>query len=138
VTDEPAVKKKRKKGASPTSRALAECRKRGYVAGVVEKFVRFPAPGHLVDLFNCIDIVAITPSGILGIQATSGSNHASRVQKIHAEPRARAWIEAGGRLEVWTFSQKGAAGARKLWEIRVERILIDSFPAEIAASEEAA
>lgn len=124
--------KKRKKGTSPTARSLAECRKRRWTAGVVEKFVRFPKPGHLVDLFGVIDIIAITPEGIVGIQATSGTNHANRRDKILAEPRARQWIDAGCKLELWTWSMKGSRGKRKLWALRVETY------AEMAASQDAA
>lgn len=124
--------KKRRKGTSPTARTLAECRKRGWIAGVVEKFVRFPPPGHHVDLFGVIDVVAIatapTATGTrgmstLGIQACAGGNgdHARRRAKILAEERARTWVEAGNRLELWSFSKRGAAGKAKRWAIRVER-----------------
>lgn len=114
------VPKKRKKAVSPTARSLAECRKRGWTAGVVERFnshVRI-----LQDLFGCIDIIAITPDGILAIQATTGDNHASRVTKILEEPRAKKWVEAGARFEVWTWSKRGERGARKLWTLRVEDV----------------
>lgn len=115
---EAPTKKKRKKGTSPTARSLAECRKRGWTAQVVEKWNMH---AHVLqDLFGVIDIVAITPAGILGIQATTGSNHASRRTKILAEPRAKLWVDAGGKLELWTWSQRGDAGKRKLWTIRVE------------------
>jgi hypothetical protein len=116
------TKKKRKKTLSPTARSLAECRKRGWTAGVVEKFVRFPPPGHLVDLFGVIDIIAITPNGILGIQATSGSHHSDRRTKILAEPRAKEWTSGPyrGLFELWTWSKKGDRGKRKTWQLRVE------------------
>jgi len=132
--EEGAPPKKRKKSTSPTARTLAECRKRGWIAQNVEQFVRFPPPGHRLDLFGVIDIIAIvqrsldeTPLGewvppcILGIQATASSaHHAHRRAKILAEPRAKAWVEAGGRLELWSWSKRGAAGKRKTWQLRVE------------------
>lgn len=129
---EMAPKSKRKKATSPTARTLAECRKRGWPAGVVEKFVRFPPPGHLVDLFGCLDLVAIVPpfdkdgngwpepGAILGIQACAGPSHAPRRAKILAEPRAKAWVEAGGRLELWSWSKRGDRGKQKRWTLRVE------------------
>lgn len=130
----PAAPTKRRKGASPTARSLAELRKRGWPAGVVEKFVRFPPPGHHVDLFGVIDVVAIVtaldgkcagvPMGVatLGIQACAGGNgdHARRRTKILAEPRAQQWVEAGNRLELWSWSKRGGAATRKLWTLRVE------------------
>jgi hypothetical protein len=118
---EPA-KKKRKKGTSPTARSLAECRKRGWVAQVVERYN--PHAHVLQDLFGCIDIVAITDKGIMAIQATGGDGgvHAARVAKVLAEPRAKKWIDAGGRFEVWSWAMRGAAGTRKMWTLRVEDI----------------
>jgi hypothetical protein len=136
----PAAKPKRKKSTSPTARTLAECRKRGWPAGVVEKFVRFPPPGHHVDLFGVLDLVAIVTShlegtrwvdgkqvaippvgvGTLGIQACAGGDHGRRRAKIVAEPRARQWVEAGNRLELWSWAKQGAKGKRKKWLLRVE------------------
>lgn len=114
--------KKRKKAKSPTARSLEECRKRGWIAGVVE---RWNQHAHVLqDLFGCIDIIAITPTGILAIQATSnnGGNHSARVAKVLAEPRAKAWVEAGGKFEVWSWAKQGARKERKLWTLRVEDI----------------
>lgn len=138
MTDDDEPKKRKKPKFSPTSHALKECKARGYIAQVVEKFVRFPPPGHRVDLFGVIDIVAITPSGILGIQATSnnGGTHAARVHKIHAEPRARAWL-AHARLEVWSFALR-TTGKQKRYELRVERISAEDCAAAAPATEEAA
>ena len=121
-------KKKRKASKSPTSRTLEECRKRGWLAGVVEQFVRFPPPGHRVDLFGVIDIVAVVPpsdeerGAILAIQATAGNSgdHARRRAKILAEPRAKRWVEAGGRLELWSWGLRGDRGKAKRWMLRIE------------------
>lgn len=135
-----AIQKKRKKATSPTQRTLAECRKREWPAGVVEKFVRFPPPGHHVDLFGVIDVVAIDPGleygdapdrkpGIVGIQACAATDHARRRDKIIAEPRALAWVEAGGRLELWSWSKRGDRGKRKLWSLRVEVFTVESWRA---------
>ena len=71
---------------TPTARTLKAANELGFIAGIVERFNSFTKRRH--DLFGCIDIVVITPEGILGIQATSGTNHASRVTKIAEEPRA--------------------------------------------------
>lgn len=127
LEQEMAPKRKRKKSTSPTQRTLAELRKRGWTAQVVER--RLPRTFTTVDLFGVIDVVAIAPtdlrldgkrSGIVGIQATTGSNHASRRDKILLEPRAKAWIEAGGILELWSWSARGAQGKRRKWTLRVE------------------
>lgn len=130
-------RKKRKASMSPTSRTLAECRKRGWIAQNVEQFVRFPPPGHRLDLFGVIDIIAIVPAGAVaamglrmtvGIQATaSAAHHAHRRDKILAEPRAKAWVEAGNGLELWSWSKRGDQGKRKLWTLRVEAFTAESW-----------
>lgn len=130
---EMAPKKKRKKTASPAARTLAECRRRGWIAGVVERRIPFPKPrGTTIDLFGVIDIVAVDPTApigqrIIGIQATTngsgdrnGGRHAEHRDKIFAEPRARQWVEAGGRLELWSWAKQGARGKAKRWTLRVE------------------
>ena len=112
---------------TPTARTLAECRKRGWDAQVVEQTI--PHTFIKRDLFGVIDIVAITPDGLLGIQATGGSggNHAARRDKIQAEPRAQRWIAAGAGLEIWSWAKQGKAGARKLWTLRMERMELTDF-----------
>lgn len=123
-------RKKRKSSTSPTQRTLAECRKRGWTAQVVER--RLPRMFVTQDLFGVIDVVALAftiESGraILGIQATTDANHANRRTKILAEPRALEWLEHGGRLELWSWSKRGAVGSRKLWTLRVEAFTVDDW-----------
>lgn len=179
--EEPAPRKKRKSSTSPTQRTLAECKKRGWTAGVVERHIPFPKPqGTKIDLFGVIDIVAIAPADIdpprsaevdrvarilmsewervehkpvnvsyvatfadmaraviadrnasgalVAIQATaSAANHAHRRTKILSEPRAKQWVEAGGRLELWSWSKRGAAGSRKPWTLRVEAFTVEDW-----------
>lgn len=103
--------------SSPTQRALAECRKRGWTAQVVEKWVE-PAKRR-VDLFGAIDIVAITPHGLLGIQACAGASHAARMAKAKALPVIGAWKRWAG-FAVWSYSKRGPRGKRKLWTLREE------------------
>lgn len=134
---------------SPTARTLVECRKRGWIAQCVEQTI--PHTFIKRDLFGVIDIVAVTatcdrhvlsPGGvdkltvewpaILGIQATSNNtsgNHSARRTKILAEPRALKWIEAGGRLEVWSWAKQGARGKAKRWTLRIEAITVKDFDA---------
>lgn len=146
-----APTKRRAKAISPTQRTLAECRKRGWVSQVVERWN--PHAKVRVDLFGVIDLIAIVSlsptdalvppvagerSGILAIQACAGTSHADRRTKILAEPRARQWVEAGGQLELWSWSMRGGAGARKLWTLRVETYDEMRAAADRAAESEAA
>lgn len=101
---------------TPTSRSLAECRKRGWTAQVVERWN--PYAKVRIDLFGFLDIVALTPEGILGIQATSNDNVAARVAKIREAPTFPAWVAAGGQTAVWGWAKKGPRGSRKQWALR--------------------
>ena len=105
---------------SPTSRSLAELRRLGYAADVVERWI--PSARIRKDLFGIFDIVAITPEGLLGIQCTSGSNHASRATKMRESETLPKWLAAGARAEVWSWAKQGERGARKLWTLRVEAL----------------
>lgn len=104
--------------ASPTSRTLAELRRAGSIAGVVERWNAHQRIRQ--DLFGFLDLVAIRPDvvGVLGIQATSGSNGAGRVAKILAEPRALVWVRAGNGLQVWSWRQV-QIGRRRRWSARI-------------------
>lgn len=129
---------------TPTQRTLAELKRLGWTAQVVERWN--PYARVRVDLFGCIDIVAITPEAgtwtiadgklaasesmqarIVGIQCTSGSGHSARRAKIAQEPRMWQWLATGARLEIWSWSKKGARGKRKTWQLRVEAVTEDLF-----------
>ena len=116
-------------GKSPSARAIAECESRDWPCGNVERYCSFSKKRH--DLFGCIDLVALDDEpGCLGIQVTSGSNHSARVKKALAEPRILRWIQRGNRFEVWSYAKRGAAGARKLWKLRVEPVTADMYKSE--------
>lgn len=118
---EPEVKQKKKRGISPTQLSLKELRKRGMTAQVVEHWNAFAKPfGRRVDLFGCIDIVALTSTGIVGIQACAGSSHSARRTKTLLEPRVAEWVRAGGHFEIWSWTKR----PNGRWELRAE--LLDS------------
>jgi hypothetical protein len=85
---------------------------------VVER--RIPFRHITIDLFNFIDVVAITEGAILGIQVTSTTNAPARVKKITGECAlaARDWLRVGGTISVWGFAKRGKAGKRKLWVLK--------------------
>ena len=122
---------------SPTARTLDECRRLGWEAGVVECHNTFSNKKR--DLFGCIDVVALTgemtltpyndymvvmDGAILGIQATSASNHAARVTKAKAEPRLKLWLEAGGRMEVWSWRKHAKKVDGKYWRVRRQAVTL--------------
>jgi hypothetical protein len=95
--------KRRTASISPTQRTLAWCREHGYVAAVTEHWNPFAKIRQ--DLFDCIDVIALTPEGIVGIQTTSGSNHTARKTKALGSPKMGAWCASGGRF--WIMSWIG-------------------------------
>lgn len=83
---------------TPTERSLAFLRGRGYTVAVVEKWN--PHARIRQDLFGVLDLLAIKPGEILGVQTTDITSVSKRLQKIadsEVVPRLR---EAGMRLEV--------------------------------------
>jgi hypothetical protein len=143
--------------SSPTSRSLDELRGRGWTAQVVERWNQYARVR--VDLFGCIDLVAAAPptalcacrptcpgarcrnAGVWGIQACAGASHAARRTKSLAEPRLRAWLEAGGRFAIWSWAQRrtdavlrdGRRSRRKVWTLREEELTLADILAEAAA-----
>lgn len=86
---------------SPTQRALKHLRAMGYQAQVVEKWNAFAK--IRVDLFGCIDIVAVRAGvPVLGVQCTSHAHLAERVNKTLT--LGQAWLSTGHtQLECWAF-----------------------------------
>jgi hypothetical protein len=115
------------KGKSPTARSLERLRAEGFVAQVVEQTI--PRCFIKRDFIGCIDIIAFNGTETIGVQATSGSNHAARRTKALAIPELKTWTDGPNRhFEVWSWAKP--AKARK-WELRRER-LVPTNPGEIA------
>ena len=105
---------------TPTQRSLAELRKRGYIAAIVEHWNPF---AHIrQDLFGILDLVAIHPGyiGVLGIQCTSDTNVAARVEKAKENANLAVWMRAGNRFAVWGWGKKGPRGKRKTYQLMEE------------------
>ena len=112
--------------ASPTARTLQRCRKEGWRAHVVEKWI--PQTHRRIDLFGFIDVLALDgEDGCLGIQATSTSNVSSRLHKSFTETREALidWLRHGNRFEVWGWATRGPAGKRKLWTLKQVGVILD-------------
>ncbi len=120
---------------SPTQRAIAHCKKHGYVAAVVERWN--PYANIRQDMMGFCDLVVLRPDAqdIAAVQVTSGSNVASRVTKIKAEPRAKVWLECGGVIEVWGYRKLKPRGQKRpTWELRVVPVTLDDFAETSCAS----
>lgn len=107
---------------TPTQRALKLLRGMGYQAAVVEKWNMHAKIRQ--DLFGVMDLLGLGNGRILGVQVSSGSNHAARVHKIKEWSGLDEWLRAGGHLEIWTWSKRGPRGKRKVWTLRAQKFLV--------------
>ena len=115
----------RAKGHSPTQRTLAALRADGWTAEVVERYNHFSRTRK--DFLNGIDIVAIKGEITLGVQCTSGANHAARVAKLKALPEMALWLVSNNRkLQVWSWSKhKVKRGGKQVrWTERIARLVM--------------
>lgn len=94
--------------AGPTERTLKAFANLGRPAWKAEYWNAHA--GRRVDLFGFIDVVALLgpTGGVCGVQCTTVKNASARVKKIttQRDAYARAWIESGGRIEVWGWARR--------------------------------
>jgi hypothetical protein len=107
----------KRRSTTPTQRSLAQLRREGFVTAVVER--RLPRCAVTVDAFGLFDLLAVRADvrGVVGVQATSGTNHASRVRKLLGTPTLSTWLAAGNRAEVWSWTKR-----RRRWTCRRQRL----------------
>lgn len=104
---------------------MTALRAAGYTCAVVEKWNMHAKIRQ--DLFGFIDIVAMR-SDIIGVQATTMAHNADHLDKIIAEPRARLWLLAGGRIQLWSWRKLVKKFDRKLWHADVMEVTLAHFP----------
>jgi hypothetical protein len=107
---------------SPTSRTLAELRRLGYTAAIVERWN--PWAKIRQDLYGFIDVLAIKAGaiGVLAIQTTTSDHASNRMQKAQESPNLRVWLDCGNTFEVWGWAKRGARGARKAWQLNRRQV----------------
>lgn len=108
--------------ATPTARTLAELRKQGYVAAVVERWL--PKVDLRKDLFGCIDVLAChgLTAGCLGVQATTRENVMHRVEKAAKQIELRTFLQAGNRFEVWGWEQRGGKWTHLVYPVTLREL----------------
>ncbi len=122
--------KARKTRVSPTKMALDYLRKRGVACEVVEKWVKIAGGGFRRDCFG-FDILGLTNTDTIGIQAGIGAHHAEKIAKATNEPKVRLWLGSPYRIFwVMTFTQRvafnkgGAKAKRPKWTPRVTQLTL--------------
>ena len=109
---------------TPSARSKRHLEKLGWKVGTVERYCHVTKRRH--DLFGFIDLVAISPGQIVGLQVTSGSNYGGRVAKVTGEcgDSARAWIAAGGVIVVQAWSLRQRRGSKQqTWQDRTVQVI---------------
>lgn len=116
MTDtEPAVKRKKKSGPSPTQRSLKLLRDGGYRVAIVEKWN--PHARIRQDLFGCIDLLALRDGVTLAVQTTTSEHYAERVAKVRASDAYPDMVAAGWQIVVHGWVKRSTGR----WECREER-----------------
>ncbi len=112
---------------SPTTRTLKELRKAGYVCGITERYNSFIKIRQ--DLFNFIDLIALSEKEIIGVQCCAGSGHAAHKTKILGNTTPPIWLKAGGKIQIWSWSKiKVKYGGKAIrWTPRIEEIMMADF-----------
>jgi len=89
---------------SPTQRTLRALRNRGLVCEIVEKFNCYAGSfGQRKDLFGIIDIIALSPDGVIGIQSC-GNSFSEHYRKILESEYLVDWLNTPGTsLELWAW-----------------------------------
>ena len=88
--------------ASPTARTLERLRSAGYLSQVVERWN--PHARIRQDLYGFIDVLGITDTDTLGVQATTMSGRSSHLKKIMDSEHAYTWMANPSRsLELWSW-----------------------------------
>ncbi len=114
---------------SPTARSLELLREMNYECQVVEYFNSFSK--KRVDLFGIIDIVAAHPTlGILGVQATTGSNHSARFKKACRAGRVRKWLVGGAHLQIWSWRKAAKKIDGRIWTVRTQSVTLKDLVPE--------
>jgi len=112
-----------------TSRTLKYLRDRGWKAGVVERFLFYAGKyGKRIDLFNIIDIIALSDTDIIGVQSC-GQSFGEHDKKILASPLAERWLGCGGKLMLvgWRKLLKKRGGKLRVWKPRIKHYHLRDF-----------
>lgn len=119
-----------------TEKSLLFVRQRGYMAEVVEKFIKAPTAkfGFRRDLFKIVDIVAISEEMTLGIQSTGIDQRKPHLDKLYGEEieKTLKWILGPRQLWLmsWRKEKRVRGGTAFRYIPKIERLGVDG-PVEI-------
>ena len=100
---------------TPTARTLKVLKAAGWLCGKVESWNPWCKMRH--DLYGMFDYLALKPGELVGVQITSGSNHAARIKKLLANPALSMWLSTGQRAEVRSWSKRGGRWVERVTDM---------------------
>ena len=111
---------------TPTSRSLAFLRRQGFTVDVVERWI--PGKAIRCDFLGFADLLAFHPAEkrFLLIQTTS-TGVSERRRKIleRRTAEAKAWLRAGGEIELHGWRRILDATGTRRWSVRVDTITLE-------------
>lgn len=112
---------------SATAKTIDAFQLAGFRIEKVEQWVpnpKHPAGGVRRDYLGVIDLLAIRPGLIVGVQSTTGNGVSDHLKKIEGSKRGREWIEAGGILVMLAWRKLKVDGKSvdrpRIFRFRVE------------------
>ncbi len=108
--------------SSPTQRSLKFYRESGYLAEVTEKWI--PQTRKRKDLYGFGDILCISDTETLAVQATSAGNVSARLAKIKALESARCWLAGGRRLQIIGWKKYAKPINRQYWRPVIREVTL--------------
>ena len=101
---------------SPTQLSLAMLREDGWFCWITEHYNYYARKKQ--DLWGFIDIIALKPGQVLGVQTTTASNMSARIKKIADHENVGNVRESGVMLHVHGWHQDD----KKKWHCKVKDV----------------
>ena len=101
---------------SPTQRSLKYLRDQGYRCWIVERWC--PYSRKRIDLWNCIDILAVGNGETIGVQTTSRGNVSARVKKIAENEYYPELVRSGWKVHVHGWGKLKSGWTIKIVELK--------------------
>lgn len=119
---------------TPTQRTLRSLRQQGMIVDTCERWIpnpKHPGGGFRKDLFGFVDIIALGPYGIVGIQSC-GQDFKSHYEKLTNSDTTEyviEWLKAGAYLQLWGWRKikRKRGGKAMVWSPRIKKITLETL-----------
>jgi hypothetical protein len=102
----------------------------GFTVGLVERRIRKTLS---VDLFGIIDMIALTPHGVMGVQST-GSDFSGHWRKLTEDKAVSSalWLRTPGTSLMLIGWRKTGPATQKVWAPRIKMVGMNDLRAGLA------